>query len=182
MYLMDNGLTWEEYQWFMTSRSGERAILGIDYYKANEGLINEEGEKLPYSETFGWYVIAMQYYQRYQRPLMQSETNVPSAEDAPQWLWKLWHNVYRLRTDGVPVVGFTWYGLVDLIDWENWLREKKDEVVPSGLFDLQRNIRPVGKEYRKLIREYAHLPILKQNPIFGIGDGVDAAPPAHAPH
>jgi beta-glucosidase/6-phospho-beta-glucosidase/beta-galactosidase len=179
-YLLDNGMTRDEYDWFMRTKSGERAILGIDYYKTNEALVTEEGELKPAGETFGWYVIARQYYQRYLRPLMQSETNLPSAEDAPRWLWKQWHNVAQIRQEGVPIVGFTWYGLVDLVDWENWLREKKGEVVPCGLYDLDRRPRPVCAEFKKMIREYAHLPLLRQNPVFGIGSGNGFHPPANS--
>jgi hypothetical protein len=178
-YLLDNGFTVEDYRWFMHQKCGERAILGIDYYKANEALV--EGEELkPAGETFGWYVVARHYYDRYLRPLMQSETNTADAEDAPNWLWKQWHNVARMRDDGIPIIGFTWYGLTDFVDWEGWLQKKDGEVVPCGLYDLNRRPRPVCAEFKKLVREFAHLPILRQNPIFGIGSGNGFEPPANA--
>jgi beta-glucosidase/6-phospho-beta-glucosidase/beta-galactosidase len=180
MYLLDNGLTREEYDWFMRMKSGERAILGIDYYKANEAVLDENEELRPNGETFGWYVVARQYYDRYLRPLMQSETNAPNAEDAPNWLWKQWHNVLQLREDGVPIVGFTWYGLTDFPDWEGWLLKKEGKVVPCGLYTLDRQPRPVCREFKKIIREYSHLPILKENPLFGIGDGAAFRRPANS--
>jgi hypothetical protein len=34
------------------------------------------------------------------------------------WLWKEWANVLRVRNDGVPIVGFTWYSLTDQMDWD----------------------------------------------------------------
>jgi hypothetical protein len=55
---------------------------------------------------------------------------------------------------GVPVVGFTWYSLTDQIDWDIELREKRGTINPRGLFDLQRVIRPVGRDYRKLIASW----------------------------
>lgn len=180
MYLLDNGMTREEYSWFMRMKSGERAILGIDYYNANEAQIADEGELEPAGETFGWYVVARHYYDRYLRPLMQSETNIDDAEAAPAWLWKQWRNVSQIREDGVPIVGFTWYGLTDFVDWEGWLLKKEGKVVPCGLYTLDRKPRPVCQEFKKLVREYSHLPILKQNPLFGIGDGPAAAPPANS--
>lgn len=180
LYLMDNGLTRAEYEWFMRMKSGERAILGIDYYDANEAFIDDEGELQPYGETFGWYVVARQYYLRYQRPLMQSETNVPNPEEAPRWLWKQWHNVLQMREDGVPIVGFTWYGLTDFVDWEGWLQKKEGAVVPCGLYTLDRKPRPVCQEFKRIVREYSQLPILKQNPLFGIGTGTAFEPPANS--
>jgi hypothetical protein len=56
-----------------------------------------------------------------------------------------------VRNDGVPIVGFTWYSLTDQVDWDSALRVKNGNVNPLGLFDLDRNIRKVGEEYRKLI-------------------------------
>ena len=40
-----------------------------------------------------------------------------------QWLWKEWNCMLRLRQDGVPIVGFTWYSLTDQIDWDVALRD-----------------------------------------------------------
>jgi hypothetical protein len=37
------------------------------------------------------------------------------------------------------------------------LREKNGNVNPVGLFDLNRNIRPVGKAYQKLIKDWSEV-------------------------
>ena len=47
------------------------------------------------------------------------------------WLWKEWANVLRVRNDGVPIVGFTWYSLTDQIDWDTALREKQRPRQPA---------------------------------------------------
>ena len=60
----------------------------------------------------------------------------------------------RLRNDGVPIVGFTWYSLTDQVDWDVALRQNKGTVNPLGLYDLQRQIRPVGKAYKELIEDW----------------------------
>jgi hypothetical protein len=59
-----------------------------------------------------------------------------------------------VRNDGVPIVGFTWYSLTDQVDWDTALRENNGHVDPLGLYDLDRNIRPVGEAYRTLIRDW----------------------------
>ena len=59
-----------------------------------------------------------------------------------------------MRNDGVPIVGFTWYSITDQMDWDTTLRENNGNVNALGLFDLHRNIRPVGKAYQKLIAEW----------------------------
>ena len=59
-----------------------------------------------------------------------------------------------MRNKGIPIVGFTWYSLTDQVDWDTALREQNNRVHPVGLFDLDRNIRPVGEAYKKLISEW----------------------------
>jgi beta-glucosidase len=57
----------------------------------------------------------------------------------------------------VPTVGFTWYSLTDQVDWDTALREDNGAVDPVGLFDLDRNIRPVGRAYKQLIEDWQHI-------------------------
>ena len=113
-----------------------------------------DGGVNPSGEIFGYYVITHQYYARYHLPVMHTETNIKDADHAADWLRKEWANMHRLRQDGVPIVGFTWYSLTDQIDWDMALREKNDRVNPCGLYDLDRKIRPVGEAYRRLITQW----------------------------
>ena len=57
----------------------QRSILGVDYYEWNERLIDPSGKPVALGELFGWYVIANQYWERYRRPMMHTETNKPDA-------------------------------------------------------------------------------------------------------
>jgi beta-glucosidase len=76
-----------------------------------------------------------------------------------QWLWKEWMNLLRLREDGVPIVGFTWYGLIDMKDWDSALTKVRGHVNKVGLFNLQRRPRKVAREYRKLVENFSSFPI-----------------------
>ena len=67
------------------------------------------------------------------------------SHQAVNWLERQWDDVTSLMSAGVPVRGFTWYSLTDQIDWDTALREKNNRVNPLGLYDLDRNIRPVGR-------------------------------------
>ena len=140
----------------------KRSILGVDYYEWNERLIDREGKALALGELFGWYVIADQYWQRYRRPMMHTETNKMDADGAPRWLWRQWHNVQLLAKAGVPLVGFTWYSLTDQIDWSIAMSEPLGIVYPVGLFDLNRETRTVGLAYKHLIELYRDLPEFRE--------------------
>jgi hypothetical protein len=129
-------------------------ILGTDYYRTNEQLVHPNGHIHPLGEVFGYYVVMRDYFDRYQLPIMHTETNFPDSEGTIEWLWKQAANVRRLRQDRIPIVGFTWYGLTDMTDWDIALRERRGTVNPVGLFDLNRQPRPVAQAFRKLVADY----------------------------
>jgi len=153
-FLMDGGMTREEYHFFLDNRLKQHCIMGNDYYKTNEHRVAADGMTCASGEVFGYDEITRQYHDRYGLPVMHTETNLnegPLGTESADWLWKQWANVLRVRNDGVPIVGFTWYSLTDQVDWDSALRVKNGNINPLGLFDLDRNIRKVGEEYRKLI-------------------------------
>jgi beta-glucosidase/6-phospho-beta-glucosidase/beta-galactosidase len=156
-FLLDNGMTRDEYNFFMASNLKHHCIMGNDYYLTNEHRVCADGSTCASGEVFGYNEITRQYYDRYRLPVMHTETNLrqgPRGDEAVNWLWKEWANVLRVRNSGVPIVGFTWYSLTDQVDWDTALRENNGRVDPLGLFDLDRNIRPVGEAYMRLIRDW----------------------------
>jgi hypothetical protein len=152
-YLMANGMTDEEYQWFDNNFIRAHCIMGNDYYVTNEHLVEDDGTIKPSGEIFGYYIITHQYYERYRLPVMHTETNIAEPESV-RWLWKEWANIYRFKQDLFPIVGFTWYSLTDLVEWDTARRENNGRVNPLGLYDLDRKMRPVGLAYRKLISDW----------------------------
>ena len=150
-YLLDHGLTDDQYDGFMSRKGPRRSVIGIDYYEWNEKLIDQEGQAMALGELFGWYVIASHYWERYRRTMMHTETNRTDAGDAPGWLWRQWHNVQLLRSAGAPIIGFTWYSVTDQIDWDRAIGKSLGIVFPVGLFDLNRDPRAVGLSYKHLI-------------------------------
>jgi beta-glucosidase/6-phospho-beta-glucosidase/beta-galactosidase len=175
-YLFDNGLTRLEFEWFMSHGVAARIVMGNDYYDRNEQVIGRDGRARPAGDVFGWAVITRQYFDRYRRPVMHTETNTFDADDAPRWMWKEFYNVRYLREQGVPVVGFTWYSLLDQVDWDSALARERGVVNPVGLFDLQRRPRPVAAAYRTVLEEFAEEPLLPENAI--PLSGTDIFPPA----
>ncbi len=152
-YLLSNGMTADEYRWFTDNQVKGRCIMGNDYYVTNEHIVHPDGTTQAAGEIFGYYVITSQYYRRYKLPIMHTETNIKMPA-CREWLLKQWANVHRLKHDGIPIVGFTWYSLTHQVDWDSALRNDVGNVNKLGLFDLERKITPVGKAYKKLIHEW----------------------------
>jgi beta-glucosidase/6-phospho-beta-glucosidase/beta-galactosidase len=155
-YLLEHGMTRQEYYWFVHNQVKAHCIMGNDYYVTNEHLVHPDGWTQASGEIFGYYVITSQYYQRYKLPVMHTETNIrmPACKE---WLWKQWANVHRLKQDGVPIVGFTWYSLIHQVDWDSALRDDAGRVNELGLYNLEREIMPVGEAYKKLIDQWKNI-------------------------
>jgi beta-glucosidase/6-phospho-beta-glucosidase/beta-galactosidase len=180
-YLVENGMTMPEFDWFMNQPMNDRCVLGIDYYEWNEKLINSNGRSESLGELFGWYVITKQYYDRYRRPLMHTETNCQDAKQAPAWLWRQWHNVQLMRHSGIPVVGFTWYSLIDQVDWNVGLSRSLGTVNPVGLYDLNRDPRPAAQAYHHLVHLFGSEKLLTAADVRDL-DGVLKVEPAGVDH
>jgi beta-glucosidase/6-phospho-beta-glucosidase/beta-galactosidase len=105
---------------------------------------------------------------------MHTETSTPFPDQNPRWLWKQWANVLRMRRDGVPVLGFTWYSLTDQVDWDTQLSEKHGRVNECGLYDMERRPRAVAHEYQKLIREFGRITALAHGELFEVTDRMAA--------
>jgi hypothetical protein len=166
----------EDYEWFMHHGSWIKphCIMGNDYYITNEHDVAASGDLTPAGEVFGYYVITAQYFQRYHLPVMHTETNLADPEAAPGWLLKQWSNMLRLKQDGVPIVGFTWYSLTDQVDWDSNLLENNGTHNPLGLYDLQRKIRPVGQAPIGLVSHWRDiLPADSMSLDLNLPDGVD---------
>ncbi len=170
IYLSDNGLTRPEYDWFMRGEPPGYQVLGNDYYGRNEKMKLPDGKLIDAEDVLGWFQITREYYERYRKPVMHTETNVFDADKAPAWLWKQWVNILQMRKMGVPVLGFTWYSLIDQMDWDSELAQKKGSVNACGLFDLERKERPVAQAYRDLLQAFGQITIVPKGEMFEVTD------------
>jgi len=155
-YLLKNGMTRFDYMWFKQNQVKAKCIMGNDYYVTNEHLVFPNGHTQAAGEIFGYYVITNQYYKRYKLPIMHTETNIKMPA-CKEWLLKQWANVHRLKHDGIPIIGFTWYSLLHQVDWDSALRDDAGNINELGLYDLDRNIMPVGEAYKSLIENWKEI-------------------------
>jgi len=140
--------------YFMRRRSWPSCVMGTDYYDTSESIVFPDG-RTSHSNVLGYYGLTRQYHDRYRLPVMLTETNQVQSLNAVFWLERQWANVLRLRQEGYPIIGFTWYSLTDQIDWDIDLREPRGCVTENGLFNMDRRIRQVGLEYRRIVRDWS---------------------------
>lgn len=153
-YLLEHGMPRAKLDYFMKRKIWPSCVMGTDYYETSESVVCPDGSTRG-SNVLGYYGLTRQYYDRYRLPIMHTETNQVQGLNATFWLERQWANVLRLRQEGYPVIGFTWYSLTDQVDWDIDLRAQYGHVMANGLYDMRRRIRRVGVEYRRILRDWS---------------------------
>ena len=167
-HLLEHGLGDEELRWFLAhgKAAAPHCIMGMDYYGVNEIVVQADGSLESQGQMLGWHAIARDYYTRYLRPMMLTETNAVDRGhgESARWLKQTWSQAHHLRHQGVPVIGFTWYSLTDQIDWDIQIVEIRGHVTANGLCTLDRKLRDVGKLFRTIARDNADAQLIQGVP------------------
>jgi beta-glucosidase/6-phospho-beta-glucosidase/beta-galactosidase len=99
-------------------------VLGVNYYPelSPRELVRHNGSvgEVAYDGwTAGLAAVLTQWSQRYPGyPLLVAETGIEGDENhLDGWLRASVGTVRRLRDEGLPIVGYTWWPLFDFVDW-----------------------------------------------------------------
>jgi beta-glucosidase len=143
-------------------------VVGVNYYPGFTTSRFQPGSAEPVpveAGTAGLEEVLRQFQGRYRRPVFLTETSrAGSVEERRAWLHDSLGLMRRLRGEGFPLVGYTWWPLFALVDWK--YREATDPVerwlLPMGLLELEpdgagvlRRV-PTGlvSEFRRLAGEH----------------------------
>lgn len=149
-WLRRNGMTDARLAWFAEHGSSAGCIIGHDYYRGNERVVDADGRvRRAGARRRGFKALARDFSQRYHLPFMLSETNIAGTH-APGWLAEVWNDALDLRQEGLPIRGFCWYGFVDHVDWDSALTRDRGHVNTCGLVGLDRRAHASGELYRQL--------------------------------
>src|SRR5918993_2036178 len=80
-YLLDNGMTREEYHFFLDNTLRHHCIMGNDFYHSNEHRVGADGGIQPAGQGFGYDEITRQYHDRYGLPVMHTETDFDQGHE-----------------------------------------------------------------------------------------------------
>lgn len=163
-YLNANGVNQETYDWFLTHRQ-RIDVMGVNYYPATSTCrLNEQGIEIPVEGgAEGLADLLSAYWNRYHLPIVVTETSRnESTEAKEQWLHESVAVIERLRTDGVQIVGYTWFPFFDLVDWSyrDLLGTPDEYWNPLGLVRLKRDasnmLRRIPSSAVDVFRNYAN--------------------------
>jgi beta-glucosidase len=140
-YLSEKGLPDEDLACFR-EHPAEPDVLGINYYPhlTTTELLPGGRERTVWSGTAGLQELIHGFHARYEKPIFLTETSVSGRiEDRMRWLRDSLETVHALRSEGLPIVGYTWWPLFSLVDWD--YREGKGQVEEylrhMGMYDLE---------------------------------------------
>lgn len=119
-------------------------LIGLDHYPHSEHRLTTAADgsviddTMPLELQIGPAGLCRQYFERLGRPLIFAETGAPGTDEVKvAWLDRLVQEVRTVRAEGVPVIGITWWGLLDQVDWGNGLRRFRYDIDPTGLYRLE---------------------------------------------
>jgi len=159
-WLMSHGCTKQNLSWFR-DHPAHIDIFGVNYYPqwsdtvllrtANGQVISRPVN----SGSLHFSDLMENFWNRYQLPLMVTETSIRGPVwEKTHWLRESVAACAALRARKIPVVGYTWFPVIDMVDWEyrNQSGPIEDFVIELGLWTIDRSDRSCVEAYREIIR------------------------------
>ncbi len=122
-YLTSNGMSDHDLNWFHDNKV-EIGIVGLNYYPQISHIeLDRNGEnwvEIPIADSLKHLEnIFREYYKKYNAPMILSETGYFGGDEGKiQWLETSAELIRRLRKEGLPIVGYDWWFLLDSIGWD----------------------------------------------------------------
>ncbi|HJZ47532.1 MAG TPA: family 1 glycosylhydrolase [Roseiflexaceae bacterium] len=145
----------------------EQDLFGVNFYpwSACEMALDENGQPSPRPVARDGRLLAdvlRRCYGHTGRPLIVTETS--AKEDIggrAAWMDETIAAVREVRAEGVPVIGYTWFPLITMVEWEYRTSERSlaDHLLHLGLWDshfdergvLVREATPLVERYRQYV-------------------------------
>jgi beta-glucosidase/6-phospho-beta-glucosidase/beta-galactosidase len=139
-YLIKNKAGKYRLKWF-TENPARIDVIGLDYYSHSELEWSKEGRVYPSLFPEGFVSVAMDYVNRFNLPVMLTETNIRgTVTDRISWLKYMVEQCETLedllKERGIPFLGFCWYPFIDSTDWCSLVTKANCNIDPQGIFWL----------------------------------------------
>jgi beta-glucosidase/6-phospho-beta-glucosidase/beta-galactosidase len=163
-WLLQQGASRAELEWFV-EHAIELDVLGINLYPlfSEKRLVRSAGRlrlQMRYAKATIVEQLAQLYWHRYGKPIFISETaSEGSISRRRAWLEDSVASVRRVRAQGVPLVGYTWWPLFALVTWgyREGRKAPHEYLKQMGLWDLQLTAAGLERVATELVPRYSEL-------------------------
>jgi beta-glucosidase/6-phospho-beta-glucosidase/beta-galactosidase len=165
-FLYQHGVCDSDLDWFYRN-AATYDFFGANFYpwsyselrRAGDGSVNSHTGKTSGDKIA---LVLRETYERYKIPIIVTETS--AAEDITgrtRWMDETLESVRTLRSEGIPVCGYTWFPLFTMVDWayRKGRGPLNDYLIHLGLYDstfdagniLRRHRTPLVEHYQQHI-------------------------------
>jgi beta-glucosidase/6-phospho-beta-glucosidase/beta-galactosidase len=139
-WVIRHGASVRDLEWFLQNPV-ELDIVGINLYPMFSLKVSRKtGYRMPYAGNVGLVErLGKMYWERYQRPIMITETaSAGSVRRRKAWLDESVADCQKLREQGIPLIGYTWWPLFSLVAWSYRKSQAplSKYLIHMGLWDL----------------------------------------------
>jgi beta-glucosidase/6-phospho-beta-glucosidase/beta-galactosidase len=165
-YIYNHGASEADLEWFRTN-AVSFDVFGANYYPWSHGEMKRwpdgrTGTIVRRAKGYKIGVILRDAWERYHMPIMITETSSKGDTTVrAKWMDETLEAVRSLRSQGAPIIGYTWFPLFTMVDWKYRRgRQKIDKyLIHLGLYDsafdtggiLQRQQTPLVKHFHDCI-------------------------------
>jgi beta-glucosidase/6-phospho-beta-glucosidase/beta-galactosidase len=144
-------------------------VIGMNFYPqwSTKQIYLDKKGRIAFRETEpegdGFSELIRHYFERYQVPIMITETSAVGSEEVRmRWLESSVQHIKDLRIAGVPVIGYTWFPLFTMIDWRYRFGQEPLEnyYLELGLYKINRESpaprwleTPLVEKFKKMARD-----------------------------
>jgi beta-glucosidase len=144
-WLLTNGVSRNDLR-YLSDHAIDLDVVGLNFYpqwSTRQLTTNAQGRlhsQLIERDGDGFAELIGGFWERYGAPLMITETSAKKGIAIKRrWLETSVAAVGRLRAEGVPVIGYTWFPLFTMIDWRyrTGIGPRNDYLIELGLYESE---------------------------------------------
>lgn len=150
-YLLENGFTDDDLSWAQKNTALPH-VVGVNYYplvsteRIDRDTLHDGGPRDPRPRVNSWTEgleeVLRTYASRYGLPVFLTETSASgSISERIRWLDDSIRLVRNLRDEGLNIVGYAWWSLIDMMHWSyrDGRLPASNYLLPMGLWSLKLN-------------------------------------------
>ncbi|GHV14235.1 hypothetical protein FACS189491_10300 [Spirochaetia bacterium] len=159
LFLLNNGMKDADLDYF--AQNGQTIdIMGINYYpqfsfqEIYTGADGKAARRNHQEWTEDLQRLILGRYEKYHCPMIITETSIRDDQEMKlRWLQDSTALVLELHTAGLPLMGYTWFPVIDMYDWEYRVNvgPKENFKARFGFWDAERRENSCAEAYRNII-------------------------------